>query len=158
MIRSLFLVPVSLLLGLSTAAADCAPDHVELRGNWGQARFSVEIADDDAERAQGLMFRESLATSAGMLFLYEKPQRASFWMKNTRIPLDMIFLTPEGKVARVHAEAVPGDLTPIDGGEGIIAVLEINGGLAAQLGIAEGSEIRHPGFDQTTAIWPCDAS
>ncbi|MDT8853647.1 DUF192 domain-containing protein [Paracoccaceae bacterium Fryx2] len=144
------------LLALPGAAmAGCRADTVELRGPGGQARFTVEVADTAAERAQGLMHRESMPASAGMLFVYERPQRAGFWMKNTLIPLDMIFADPAGRVTRVHSNAVPQDETPIDGGPGVLAVLEINGGLAKRLGIVPGSELRHPALDQATAAWPC---
>jgi len=138
------------------AWAACAPDVVELRGPSGQQRFTVEVADDGAERAQGLMFRESMPSSAGMLFVYEEPQAVSFWMKNTLIPLDMIFADETGRVTRVHSNAIPGDTTPIQGGEGVRFVLEINGGLAARMGIAEGSELRHPAIGQDSAVWPCE--
>lgn len=148
------LLALLLLPGMVEAA--CRPDAVELRGPWGQARFAVEVADDAAERARGLMFRESLPRSSGMLFVYEGPQRATFWMKNTLIPLDMVFLDPEGRVLGVHAMARPGDETIIDGGPGVRAVLEINGGLAARLGIAAGSELRHPAFAEGPPAWPCD--
>jgi uncharacterized membrane protein (UPF0127 family) len=102
------------------------------------------------------MFRESMPMSAGMLFVYEEPRRASFWMKNTLIPLDMIFADARGVVTRVHANAVPGDLTPVDGGDGVQFTLEINGGLAARMGIVEGAELRHPAIAQDTAAWPCE--
>jgi uncharacterized membrane protein (UPF0127 family) len=147
---------LALLLLPGMAEAACRPDAVELRGPWGQARFAVEVADDAAERARGLMFRESLPRSSGMLFVYEGPQRATFWMKNTLIPLDMVFLDPAGRVLGVHAMARPGDETIIDGGPGVRAVLEINGGLAARLGIAAGSELRHPAFAEGPPAWPCD--
>ncbi|WP_371410667.1 DUF192 domain-containing protein [Tabrizicola sp. TH137] len=143
-----------LLPGL--AAAACAPETVEVRGPAGMARFTVDVADDGAERAQGLMFRESMPASAGMLFVYEAPQRASFWMKNTLIPLDMIFADETGRVTRVHENAVPHDTTPIDGGDAVRFVLEINGGLAARMGIAAGAELRHPAIPQETAAWPCE--
>jgi len=143
-------------LTCSSAFAACAPDVVEIRGTFGQARFSVEVADTGAERAKGLMFRESLPTSGGMLFVYAAPQRASFWMKNTLIPLDMIFADPTGRVTRVHGNAIPQDVTPIDGGGGVSMVLEINGGLAAKLGIGPGTELRHPSLDAAVAAWPCD--
>ena len=138
------------------AAAACAPDVAELRGPNGIARFSVELADTDAERMQGLMFREKLASSAGMLFVYDRPGRAMFWMKNTLIPLDMIFADQTGTVQRVHENAIPHDETPIDGGDGIFAVLEINGGLAKRLGIAPGSVMRHPAFSSGSPAWPCE--
>jgi uncharacterized protein len=136
------------------AVLGCSDDRVDLRWDGGKASFSVEVADDPDERAQGLMFRDRMAMSAGMLFVYESPRRASFWMKNTLIPLDMVFADPTGKVTHVHANAVPGDLTSIDGGEGVQFILEINGGLAKRLGIVEGAELRHPviGAD---AAWPC---
>jgi uncharacterized membrane protein (UPF0127 family) len=143
------------VMGLHQALAECRPDQVELRGPGGQARFTVEVADDDAERSRGLMFRESMAQSAGMLFIYESPRRAQFWMKNTLIPLDMIFADARGVVTRVHSNAVPKDLTTIDGGEGVRFVLEINGGLAKRLGIAPGSEMRHPAIE--APVWACDA-
>ena len=136
------------------AETDCAPDRVDLRWQGGAASFTAEVADDAAERAQGLMFRETMALGAGMLFVYESPRRAQFWMKNTLIPLDMIFADAEGRVTRVHPQAVPGDETPIDGGEGVQFVLEINGGLAAALGIAPGAEMRHPAI--AGGLWPCD--
>ncbi len=148
------------LLGALAAGAShaaCTEDAVDLRGPWGQARFTVEIADTPAARAQGLMFRDVLPRSAGMLFVYEHPQPAAFWMKNTLIPLDMLFLGAGGRVEHIASDARPKDLTPIPGGDDVFAVLEINGGLARRLGITEGSEMRHPAFPQAGAAWPCAA-
>ncbi len=154
--RSVLIAAAVVAAGAGAALADCAPGRADLRGDWGQARFSVEVADEPAERARGLMNRESMPRTAGMLFLYEAPQRATFWMKNTLIPLDMIFMDETGTVTRIHENAIPHDETTIDGGPGVKAVLEINGGLSAVLGIDEGSVIRHPGLDQARAAWPCD--
>lgn len=155
LISGLFGVVIA-LVPAAALASGCAPDAVEIRGPGGTQRFSVEVADEGAERAQGLMFREKMPSSAGMLFVYDAPQRAAFWMKNTLIPLDMIFADETGRVRRVHANAIPGDTTPIEGGEGIQFVLEINGGLAARMGIVEGAELRHPSIAQRTAAWPCE--
>jgi hypothetical protein len=90
-----------------------------------------------------------------MLFIYDRPTTASFWMMNTLIPLDMIFMDDTGLVTRVHHMARPRDLTPIPGGDNVLMVLEINGGLARALGIAEGAEMRHPRLDQSLARWSC---
>ena len=149
------LMAALLLLVQPALSAECSVGKLELRGPWGQAQFSVEIADSPAEREQGLMFRDSLARSAGMLFRYETPRAASFWMKNTLIPLDMLFADETGVVRYIHSNAIPGDTTAIKGGTGILLVLEINGGLAKRLGITEGTELRTPVLDQGTALWPC---
>lgn len=146
---------VLLWAGTVVKAGDCAPDAVWLKGDWGQARFVIELADTPQERSRGLMHRESLPRGAGMLFVYERPQRAEFWMKNTLIPLDMIFADRTGRVTRVHHMAQPGDLTPIPGGDAVFAVLEINGGLARRFGIAPGTVLRHTVFDGGPAAWPC---
>lgn len=139
------------------AAAECRDDRVDLRGPWGQAAFTVELADTDASRAQGLMHRPSMPRFSGMLFVFEPPPgRAVFWMENTLIPLDMLFLDETGTVTRIHHEARPLDRTPIDGGDAVLYVLEINGGMARRLGIAEGSALRHPRIDPALAAWPCD--
>ncbi|MES2916902.1 MAG: DUF192 domain-containing protein [Pseudomonadota bacterium] len=152
---------VSLLLavaipGTAWAQAACAPDRLDIRWAEGRESFSVEVADDAAERAKGLMFRQDMPLSSGMLFVYDAPRRVSFWMKNTLIPLDMVFADATGTVTRVQANAVPGDLTPVDGGEGVMFVLELNGGLAARLGIAPGAVLRHPAIPASGAAWPCD--
>ena len=144
-----------LLAGPVTAAADCSENAVTLRGDWGQARFSVEIADDGAERARGLMFRETMPASAGMLFVYDQSHRASFWMRNTLIPLDMLFIDSHGVVQHIHHNAIPHDETPIDGGDNVLSVLEINGGLAKRMGITVGSELRHRVFAELNPAWPC---
>ena len=137
------------------AAEACSETRADVRWQGGQARFAVEIADDDAERAQGLMHRPRLPASAGMLFVYDRPQNVSFWMKNTLVPLDMVFIGADGRVNGVHAEAVPGDLTPIPGPPETLMVLEIQGGLARRLGLSEGAELRHPRLPQAGALWPC---
>lgn len=141
--------------GTAASAQGCAPEAIDLRGGWGKARVSVAVADDPAERAQGLMGVESMPAMSGMLFLYERPQPVSFWMRNTLIPLDMIFLDRTGTVTRVHEEAVPLDETAISGGDDVLAVLELNGGMAERLGIAPGTELRHPDLPQDAAAWPC---
>lgn len=147
---------IGLALSAAAAFAQCSDTRVELRGDWGSAQFNVEVADDNAERALGLMNRPKMPASSGMLFLYEEPQRVGFWMENTLIPLDMIFLSEDGVVQRIHENAVPLDRTVIPGGDNIQAVLEINGGMARSLGIDVGSELRHPLMDQTIAAWPCE--
>ena len=136
-------------------AEACAPNAVDLRGDWGQAHFNVEIADDAAEQAKGLMFRESLPVSSGMLFIYDTPRHARFWMKNTLIPLDMLFLDKTGQVLRIAHNTRPLDETPIDGGENVLMILEINGGLAKAMGISIGSQLRHPRFETAIALWSC---
>ena len=148
------LVAFVLVWWSAVAFAGCQPNRVELRGDWGQAQFTVELAQTPEQHARGLMYRESMPSSAGMLFLYERPQRLSFWMRNTLIELDMIFVDPKGVVKHVHSRAQPLDETPIHGGRGLVAVLEINGGLAERLGIAPGSEMRHAFFGPDAA-WPC---
>lgn len=156
----------SLTLGLAAlfmwasvgpAAAACSDARVELRGEWGSARFRVAVVDTPATRAQGLMHVEEMPRNAGMLFVYERPQPVRFWMENTLIPLDMIFVAPDGVVRHVHENAIPLDRTGIPGGsDDIQYVLEVNGGVAGDIGIAAGSELRHPSIDQELAAWPCD--
>jgi uncharacterized membrane protein (UPF0127 family) len=149
------ILAATIALPAMAAFADCEVDRVDLRGDWGQAGFTVDVADTNATRAKGLMNVPSMPMGQGMLFVYETPQRATFWMRNTLIPLDMIFAAPDGTVTRVHENARPLDETTIDGGDGVQFVLEINGGLAGALGIAPGTVLRHPAIPQADAAWPC---
>ncbi len=141
--------------GAALAEAACRPDLAQLRWDGGSAQFAVEIADTEAERARGLMFRDSMPASFGMLFAYDRPQPVAFWMRNTRIPLDMLFIDAAGRVLAIHANAIPGDETGIPGPDQTQFVLEINGGLAARLGIVPGAVLRQPAIPQATAAWPC---
>ena len=134
----------------------CQEDAVYLRGDWGQARFSIDVVDTPETRSQGLMFVEDMPRMTGMLFVYDREQTVSFWMKNTLIPLDMIFADGAGVVQRVHENAVPHDLTAIPGGSNIQYVLEINGGLSERLGIDVGTEMRHPSISGNVASWLCE--
>ena len=139
-----FVLP--LLLAAAPALADCTdPAVLDVSGGFGTARFRVEVADDPEERARGLMFREVLGTREGMLFVYESEKPGiAFWMRNTLIPLDMIFADAAGRIVSVHANAVPLDETPVPAGAPAQFVLEIPGGRAAVLGIEAGDVLRHP--------------
>jgi uncharacterized membrane protein (UPF0127 family) len=145
---------LSLSLVAQGAAAECADSSAALRWADGSARFTVEIADDAAERARGLMFRESLAPTAGMLFIYEPPQPAAFWMKNTLIPLDILFFDAAGRLVALHENAAPHDETPLPGGDGVAMVLEIPGGRARDLGLSGRVELQHPRLP--SPVWPCE--
>lgn len=114
---------------------------LEIRTAKGVVRYKVELAATPQEQARGLMYRTSLPDHGGMIFPMTPPRPASFWMKNTYIPLDMIFIRPNGTIARIAANAIPENLTPVDSGEPVSAVLEIGGGGAAANGIAEGDMV-----------------
>ncbi|WP_255731370.1 DUF192 domain-containing protein [Phaeobacter sp. B1627] len=146
---------VLLWLSAVSVQAACQRDQVDLRGPWGEARFGVEVVDTPGGRAMGLMYRAEMPARDGMLFVYEHPQRVAFWMKNTLIPLDMIFVEADGTVSHIHQNAVPGDLTPIPGGDKVLVVLEVNAGIVETYGITVGSQMRHEVFLQERAIWPC---
>jgi hypothetical protein len=108
-----------------------------IRSRNGVHKFTVEIAATPEQQERGLMFRKSIAGDRGMIFPYDPPQDVAFWMKNTLIPLDIIFVRADGTIARItKAEAM--DLTPLPAGEPVSAVLEIRGGRAAELGVREG--------------------
>jgi uncharacterized protein len=108
-----------------------------IRSKNGIHHFTVEVAATLDQQERGLMFRRSLAGDRGMIFRYDPPQDVSFWMRNTLIPLDILFIRSDGTVVRItHAKAL--DETPLPAGEPIAAVLEIRGGRAAELGIEEG--------------------
>ena len=111
-----------------------------------EIKFDVELALNDAERARGLMFRDKLGPYDGMLFDFYQDAPVSFWMKNTLIPLDMVFIAGDGTVKHVHSNAVPLSTETIPSEFPVRAVLEINGGSAKLLGIKPGDKVKHPIF------------
>jgi uncharacterized membrane protein (UPF0127 family) len=129
---------------LVVAACSSGEDRLVLHTGKGDFTFTVEIADTNEERAKGLMFRNELAADAGMLFDYGKEQEASFWMQNTLIPLDMIFIGADGVVKTIHVNAKPLDTTPIPSGVPVRFVLEIPGGRSREIGLAVGDRMEHP--------------
>ncbi|MEO1328598.1 MAG: DUF192 domain-containing protein [Pseudomonadota bacterium] len=120
-------------------------------GDGAAHLFAAELADTEPARSRGLMFRRSLPADQGMLFVYQRVQPAAFWMRNTFISLDMLFIRADGVIHRVHAEAIPHDETSIPSGAPIRAVLEIRGGEAARRGIAAGD---HVSADAMRAMLP----
>lgn len=114
----------------------------------GEARheFEVELADDPEERRIGMMGRASLARDAGMLFDMGTPQEPAFWMKDTLIPLDLLFIHEDGTIIAIARQAVPGSLRRLGPGMPVTAVLEINGGQAEELAIAPGDTVIHELF------------
>lgn len=112
----------------------------------GRHRFQVELATTPEQRAWGLMFREALAPDAGMLFVYAGERPVGMWMKNTLIPLDMLFIDGAGRIVNIVERAVPGSLKIIPSAGPVKGVLELNGGTAARLGIMPGDRVVHPMF------------
>jgi hypothetical protein len=108
--------------------------------------FKVEVARNDADRAQGLMFRRSMPADQGMLFDFARVEPVSMWMQNTYLPLDMLFIRADGTIARIAANTEPLSTRTIPSGEPVLAVLELNAGTAAKLGIKPGDRVEHPVF------------
>jgi uncharacterized membrane protein (UPF0127 family) len=130
------------ILGGPAIAQEKVPVLIHAGGST--YKFSAEIADTAEERAQGLMFRDKLAANEGMLFLYPVAKPVSFWMKNTPLPLDMLFIDATGQIINVAAMAKPFDTSPISSAAPAIAVFEILGGSAGQLGISAGDKVEWP--------------
>ncbi|NCO03143.1 MAG: DUF192 domain-containing protein [Alphaproteobacteria bacterium] len=110
--------------------------------------FDIELALTQEQQAHGLMNRTQLDDDKGMLFYFGEEREQAFWMKNTLIPLDMIFIKHNGRIHHIHENAIPKDLTPVKSMGSVAGVLEINGGLSRQLGIEPGDTIKHPFFSQ----------
>jgi len=119
-----------------------APLHI--KGGSGDTAFHVEIAADAYTQRHGLMDRETLSKDSGMLFLFGMDARRSFWMHNTLIPLDMIFIDAQGTIVAIHENAEPRSNEIISPVEFAASVLEINGGLVRTLGIRVGDTVEHP--------------
>jgi hypothetical protein len=109
----------------------------------GTYAFLVEFADSDRQREYGLMCRRSLAPDHGMLFDFKTPQPTAFWMRNTLIPLDIVYIRPDGRVLSIARNAAPLDESPLPSGGDIRGVLEIAGGRAAQIGLMPGDKVVH---------------
>jgi uncharacterized protein len=116
-----------------------------IRSGGREHRFTVEVARTSEEQAQGLMWRESLGPNEGMLFPFSASRPASFWMMNTLIPLDMIFIRQDGTIVSIAANAEPHSTVPVEEPQPVAAVLEIAGGRSAELGIKAGDRVSWAG-------------
>jgi uncharacterized membrane protein (UPF0127 family) len=121
-------------------------DLLTIVTDQGKVQFHVELADTPELRRRGLQGRRTLAADAGMLLLFESPRRVRMWMLNTPIPLDMLFIDPQGKITQIAARTTPYSLTPIAAGTPVNGVLEVLGGNAERLGIKPGDRVLHPAF------------
>ena len=133
---------------LISVAAKMAQESLVLVTSRGEHKLTVEMAVSSDESSLGLMYRTELAEDRGMLFPADTPRHMSMWMKNTYIPLDMVFIKADGIVHRIEAMTEPHSLREIDSGVPVLAVLEIKGGLAARIGLVAGDRVRHRIFDK----------
>jgi uncharacterized protein len=120
---------------------------LDIQTAHGSFTFNVELARTDQEVTHGLMDRRSLAKNSGMLFIFQKEQPVAFWMKNTLIPLDMLFIAGDGTIRGIAKQAKPLSLDNIRAPGSVRAVLEVNGGIADQLGIDVGDKVISPFFE-----------
>jgi uncharacterized protein len=151
-------IAVALLLAAIIAACGTpAPSVIPLEIKTAKAshKFNVEIALTREEQDRGLKFRTTLPPDGGMIFPVVPVCDASFWMKDTVAPLDMIFIRADGTIARIEAETLPYSKIPVSSGEPVSAVLELAGGRAEQLGIAEGDKVIWNSNQDVTARSSC---
>jgi uncharacterized membrane protein (UPF0127 family) len=156
--RRRFIAGTAVIIGIAVTAGATAigqirrlqtfeKDKLAIRTKAGRHEFNIEIARRRHQHAQGLMFRRHLAADAGMLFLYRETQRASMWMKNTYVPLDMIYIDRQGTIVGYYERAIPGSLEVITSKHPVNAVLEVNSGTVSRLKIAVGDKVIHSAFE-----------
>lgn len=131
------------LLAMPVGALAADPELAVVTADGGRHAFTIEIADDPIERAQGLMFRETMADDHAMLFDFAREQEVSFWMKNTPLSLDMIFAEADGTIVAIAENTTPQSTRSVPSGAPVRFVLEVVAGTSAKLGIAPGDRIEH---------------
>jgi uncharacterized protein len=142
-----FLVVLALLaVGLMHSAHAMRLETLKLITARGTHVIDIEVTETPAEKAQGLMFRTRLADTAGMLFFYETPQEITMWMRNTYIPLDMVFIRADGIVHRIEARTEPLSENIVASRGNVTACLELAGGAAERLGLKPGDRVEHRFF------------
>jgi uncharacterized membrane protein (UPF0127 family) len=132
---------LAIVLASGVAAKVLSVEPLDVVTARGVSHFRVEVADNDAAREKGLMFRKSLAADRGMLFDFKAPRQVAFWMKNTLIPLDLLFIAADGHIISIARDAVPLSEIPIPSGGDILGVLELRGGRAAEIGAQPGDAV-----------------
>jgi uncharacterized protein len=142
---------VLLLIGRLSGSVASSTGTLVLETASGRHNFTIEVATTEAERELGLMYRRSLPKDGGMLFLYAKPRALAMWMKNTLIPLDMVFIDALGRVHRIESHTEPFSTTPIPSDGEVQAILELNAGTAEEIGLKAGDKVMYPGLGQDTA-------
>ena len=148
MIQRLIMACASILVSLAAFAAELPRDVVLVETSSSQYRFEVEIADDATERSEGLMGRAYLADNAGMLFLYPETRPVEFWMKNTPLSLDILFITTDGRVHHIAENTKPLSTDTIPSNGVVYGVIELKAGSAARMKIRPGAQVIHPAFRQ----------
>ena len=145
---------IFLVTGFEVIAKPCTEGFLEIKQGANVSIIKVEIADTVKKRHVGLMYRDKLSYRSGMLFVYDEPTNAKFWMKNTLIPLDIAFAVSKGLVKYVKYLALPNDLSIIEGGKDIRYVVEVEAGTARLINLSEGAFLRSNRFG-LEAAWPC---
>lgn len=142
--------PLLLALAVPSAIAQQSPafqkSALTIETVSGAHRFAVELAQTPEQMSFGLMFRKQMAPDAGMLFVYESPRMAAMWMRNTYIPLDMLFIGADGRIVNIAERTVPHSEATVASNGPVRATLELNGGTASRLGIKPGDRVRHEAF------------
>ena len=144
--RLLVIVSLFLMYNLGEVSASMKSELSIITSNGSKHNFLVEVARTEEEKKIGLMFRKTLAKNAGMLFLYKREALRLMWMKNTFIPLDILFIDKKGVIKRVVKRTIPHSLATISSRQSVLAVLELRGGITSSLEIKKGDRIEHPAF------------
>ena len=146
LVQLLFVALVVPLPAAAQGQSGLPTSSLTIETEGGPRKFTVELADTDERRSVGLMHRNAMPADAGMLFDFKRDQNVAMWMRNTRIPLDMLFIARDGRIANIAERAVPFSETTLASKGQVRAVLELNGGTAARLGIKPGDRVIHPVF------------
>ena len=145
--RLVVIVSLFLMYNLCEVSASVKSELSIITSNGSKHNFLVEVAKTEEEKKIGLMFRKTLAKNAGMLFLYKREALRLMWMKNTFIPLDILFIDKNGVLKRVVKRTIPHSLATISSRQSVLAVLELRGGITSSLEIKKGDRIEHPAFE-----------
>ena len=149
----LFMIAVmSMMLAVTACAADVKTEKLTIVSKGTEHSFDVEIANEPVSREIGLMYRTKMEPDHGMLFEMDANEVVHFWMKNTLIPLDMLFVGADGVIKVIHPNAIPKDLTALGSEVPVTGVIELVGGRAAELGIKPGDKVMHPYFGKVAPV------